>query len=837
MRPWSAVCLTLSLLTTLLVAAPTGAQAPTCTVQFDGGPDTTGPFTGIELGMGVNWVGDMLPQPTQYACVGDNFGGGLTLSSGVQLVVSGLQTFTPVDVSNGGLTLGSQPSSLPSVTVRSAGSLTLQGTLSLAQPGEVTVQPGGTVGGQGSIDNSLRNAGGTIAPGSPTGQIAGQLSVTGSVQQESGTLRIRIVDPLSDSIPNDRIEVPSATLGGQVSVVVAAGYTPPVGTEFTIVRQPPAQPLAHDPMFVQTPYSQTLTVVDNNPDVDFVAETRTNPHAIVLRTVQQAPPPPPPEDPLRVTLSAGPAERGPSGTADVPLTATLNRPTTTDVDVTVQITGGGTTFAQADPVGTIKVPAGDTAASIALGIANDTPPPVTATIQSVQPSTVLGQGQSTEVTLTNPPPAGAPVSLDDPSIVPISFDDTCLVDVDGLGVAKADPLSTAQIALGSLDCAAPAELDQIVLGRDDDFADSLSSGILQADSPLLLIPGDGPVPQEVLDALEDLGVSRVVIMGGPAAIGEQVEDELAGMGITVERREGPTRIETALDVAATDAADATTAIVARAFAGGADPSQAFADAIAAGGMAADRRYPVLLTDSAGLSQSTADYLAGSQITDVLIMGGTAAVSDAVQAELQAIVPGTVTRVAGDSRFGTSVEVAKARGIDSAADAAQILLVEGQDDEAWAGGLTAAFAAARDDAPIVLLNGDQVPAETAAFLTGEPDTGAAFAVEVGEDVVTCAAVAEGCVEARRLLGLEGRPVLFDPPSLSPVAAGDAIALTFPEGVPSAGDTVFGGTCLAAATRDLARVVISADAPLPCTVTVTITYPTGEVQRSTAAYTAG
>ena len=76
---------------------------------------------------------------------------------------------------------------------------------------------------------------------------------------------------------------------------------------------------------------------------------------------------------------------------------------------------------------------------------------------------------------------------------------------------------------------------------------------------------------------------RVILLGGTSAIGEIVEQQLVGT-YTVERRAGTTRIETATTIAAIDAPQATTAVLARAFpSSGADQSQAFADALAAGG--------------------------------------------------------------------------------------------------------------------------------------------------------------------------------------------------------------------------------------------------------------
>jgi Ca2+-binding RTX toxin-like protein len=61
------------------------------------------------------------------------------------------------------------------------------------------------------------------------------------------------------------------------------------------------------------------------------------------------------------------------------------------------------------------------------------------------------------------------------------------------------------------------------------FPDALSAapvaGINAA--PLLLTPKDGPLPVEVRDELVRLGVTKVIILGGPGAVSEAVQNELA----------------------------------------------------------------------------------------------------------------------------------------------------------------------------------------------------------------------------------------------------------------------------------------------------------------------
>ncbi|MGI9016162.1 MAG: cell wall-binding repeat-containing protein [Euzebya sp.] len=335
---------------------------------------------------------------------------------------------------------------------------------------------------------------------------------------------------------------------------------------------------------------------------------------------------------------------------------------------------------------------------------------------------------------------------------------------DTLAIVKDDAgLGNAEIAVAlSQDTPLP-DTDSVLIGRDDEFADSLASGVLQATSPLLLVPREGPVPALVRDELTRLGPSRVILLGGEAALTPAVADELSGLGYTVERRAGDSRFETATDIAQQDAATADTAILARAFAapGATDPTQGFADALAAGGLAAERGWPVLLTQSDVLTAPTRDYLIQAGITNVKLMGGTAAISVAVEQELGNLGIST-QRLAGDSRSQTAIEVAKERGAETADDAARVLLVQAQTADAWAGGFAAAAHSALFDAPVVLAVGEQLAPETEQWLGGS----AAFAQDGSEVRITCVVVPSVCERGRVALGL--------PPSPPPAQSADPIA---------------------------------------------------------------
>jgi putative cell wall-binding protein len=253
----------------------------------------------------------------------------------------------------------------------------------------------------------------------------------------------------------------------------------------------------------------------------------------------------------------------------------------------------------------------------------------------------------------------------------------------------------------------------VLLARDDDFADALTSNSAQAqlDAPLLLTD-PGALSPDTAAELARLDPDEVRILGGDQAVSPAVQTALQGLGYTVSRYFGADRIGTAIAVADALFPNATSAVVARGFPG-ADPTQAFADAIGAGSYAANAGVPVLLTETVALSPATADYITGSAIESVIVAGGALAVSDAAEQRIEEAGRNTV-RLFGSSRGGTAVALNRELGYQTAADAPRVLLVEGTEPTAWASGL-AIGAQAGNGAATVLSDGPALFAETVEFL--------------------------------------------------------------------------------------------------------------------------
>lgn len=264
----------------------------------------------------------------------------------------------------------------------------------------------------------------------------------------------------------------------------------------------------------------------------------------------------------------------------------------------------------------------------------------------------------------------------------------------------------------------------VIIARDDDFADSLASGAVQGllEAPLLLTDTDALSPDTAAE-IARLGADNAIVLGLEAAVSPTVVTELEALGLTTERIGGPTRIETTVNVVNRFYPNATSVLLARAFGTATDPTQAFADTLAAGPYAAATNTPTLLSSTDGLDGATAAALSALPVQSVTVVGGTDALSQGVaDAAATAIDDGndatdeSVDRIDGANRFATAVLLNNDIGYNAAAGAERIILAEGQNDMSWTSGFPAGVQAGHD-AVTVLANGEGIPPETANFITG------------------------------------------------------------------------------------------------------------------------
>lgn len=169
-------------------------------------------------------------------------------------------------------------------------------------------------------------------------------------------------------------------------------------------------------------------------------------------------------------------------------------------------------------------------------------------------------------------------------------------------------------------------------------------------------------------------------------------------GSAIERYAGVNRVATAVAVSeATFRAGAGVAYLAS--------STGFADALAAGPIAASEGGPVLLTSPTALSPETAAELTRLRPPVIVIVGGESAVSAAVETAARAYAP-QVERVSGRNRYETAAALSRR----AFAQSRTVIVVSGTGFADAVSGGAAAFASV---ASMLLTSGTSLPQETAA----------------------------------------------------------------------------------------------------------------------------
>ncbi|TRW45860.1 hypothetical protein FJ693_07555 [Georgenia yuyongxinii] len=135
----------------------------------------------------------------------------------------------------------------------------------------------------------------------------------------------------------------------------------------------------------------------------------------------------------------------------------------------------------------------------------------------------------------------------------------------------------------------------------------------------------------------------------------------------------------------------------------------FPDALSGAAAAGTQGAPVLLTAPTALPEVVRAELVRLRPKTIVVLGGEGAVSQAVHESLQTLTTGAVTRLAGTDRYATSAAVSAAT---FPPDVAVAYVATGR---GFADALSGAAAAGAKGAPLLLVPGSSVTAETRAEL--------------------------------------------------------------------------------------------------------------------------
>jgi putative cell wall-binding protein len=257
-------------------------------------------------------------------------------------------------------------------------------------------------------------------------------------------------------------------------------------------------------------------------------------------------------------------------------------------------------------------------------------------------------------------------------------------------IAGSDRFDTsARISAGTF----PSGADTVVVATGRNYPDALAGAALAArlGAPVLLVDTDA-VPASVLTELTRLRPTTIVMLGGTAAITASVEETLSGYGAVV-RLAGAERHATAAEISRYGFPNgADTVFVAT--------GNDFVDALGGAPAAARSGAPILLVAPDSVPAATAEEIGRLGAETIVLLGGTAAVSVAVEEELGTL--GTVIRLAGADRYATAAAIS-AYGFPDGAPGVYVAV-----GTAYPDALAGAAAAAHRSMPLLVAAATWVP---------------------------------------------------------------------------------------------------------------------------------
>jgi putative cell wall-binding protein/Tol biopolymer transport system component len=234
------------------------------------------------------------------------------------------------------------------------------------------------------------------------------------------------------------------------------------------------------------------------------------------------------------------------------------------------------------------------------------------------------------------------------------------------------------------------------------FADALSgsAAAARAGGPVLLVSRDS-IPDTVVQQLARLKPGRIVILGGTASVSAGVESALSAFAPILSRTTGADRYEVSAAVSSTTFLRNTeVAYVAS--------GQVFPDALSGSAAAGLLKGPILLTTKDSIPGAVQRELDRLSPKKIVVLGGTATISESVAATLNSIAP--LSRIGGSDRYDVSASVSRS---SFAPNLATVYVASGA---VFPDALAGSAAAGADGAPVLLIAQDRVPVAVATELS-------------------------------------------------------------------------------------------------------------------------
>ena len=230
--------------------------------------------------------------------------------------------------------------------------------------------------------------------------------------------------------------------------------------------------------------------------------------------------------------------------------------------------------------------------------------------------------------------------------------------------------------------------DNIIVADGTNYPDALAGNYLAKtkNAPLILVNHNAESEKMIKDYI-DANLAKkgtVYILGGTGAVASSFEKSLKDFD--VKRLGGSSRYDTNIEILKEASVNEEDLLVCT--------GEDFADSLSAS--AAGK--PILLTAKSGINNTQKKYLDTLKTKDIYLIGGTGVISEKISEQMKSYDQDkTVDRVAGDTRYLTSVAVAKKF---CAKDSETVVLAYAQN---FPDGLSGGPLALSLDAPLLLVD--------------------------------------------------------------------------------------------------------------------------------------
>lgn len=246
----------------------------------------------------------------------------------------------------------------------------------------------------------------------------------------------------------------------------------------------------------------------------------------------------------------------------------------------------------------------------------------------------------------------------------------------------------------------------VILATGENPADALSAGPLTKQfegAPILLTTSKAFDPSAKAE-ITRLAPDKVIIIGGLSAVSVSIEKEIRDvMGIEVERIQGIDRYETNQQILSR-LTNVNGIFVASGY--------SYADALSVAPIAAANDWGIVLTEKFKIASTSLNYMTNKP---VVIVGGTAVVSDMVKSTIQTSQASSIKRLSGATRYETITEVLRAFKNEVASE--QVLVSTGTN---FPDALVSASLAIQSNSPLILVD-KYIPVSIDSFLQEYAET--------------------------------------------------------------------------------------------------------------------